>query len=242
LADKARGDWLIGNAVQIPQGVQQPFEFPHRGAGTGGEQPGRFRDKPKGQQTGLADHDLFAGVAIGLLDPAQDPREEAGLQFGTGAREQAGMTVGGEHKSPPRRFELLKRMQELFLHAWLAVKKVDIVDQQHIDPSQLGAERREFVAAERGGEEIGELLGGHQQGLWAAGMTPQLGDDPFEQVGLARACAPKEIEGMPGRSRVCERLGRGEGGGGVGPGDEIFEAAQPTGDCEGPRGLCPRRV
>jgi len=147
------------------------------------------------------------------------------------------MAIGGEHKPATGRFQLLQRVEELLLHAWLPVQEVDIVDQQHIDPPQLGPKRREFMTAERGGEEVGELFCRQQQGLWPARLATEFGDDPLEQVCLARACAAKQIQRMPGWTGLRERPGRGESGCGVGPRDKIVQATKPPGDCDSPLGV-----
>ncbi len=175
----------------------------------------------------LQDRDL--GFEIGRLNIGDQSPLEAAAQPVFNFGQLFGGTVAGDDDLLHGVVQGVKRMEKFFLRPLLAGQKLNVIDQQDIDATELVAECGHLVVAQRVDHVIGELLAGDvaDGGL---GLAPlHLMPDGLHEMGFAHAHAAIQEQRVVGFGGT---LGHGLAGG-VG---ELVAAADDEG-VEGVAGI-----
>ena len=176
------------------------------------------------QQLCLALHDGNAGLKIRRLHIGGQTPLKAGAQTLLQALDLLGGAIGGDDDLLVGVVQGVEGVEELFLRGLLARDELDIVHQQKVCHAVLHAEVLGAAGADGGDQLVGELLTGdiHDDEIGVGALD--LGLNGGQQMGLAKAGAAVDEQGVIGPGGVCRHSLRSSKRKLVGrPLDEVFE-------------------
>ena len=147
---------------------------------------------------------------VGGADVGHESGLEALAQPLLELAEVARQAVRREHDLRAGLVQRVERVEELLLGAGLGLEELDVVDEQHVDAAVRGLEALDVMAVERAEEVVRERLGGRVAHGRAAAVRGDVVGDRVEQVGLAEAGRPADVQRVVGEAG---HLGDGERGG-----------------------------
>ena len=168
-----------------------------------------------GVDAGLTDEaaqDGQSGRVVGRLDRDRQAPLEAVAQAGLEAGELAGDAIGGENELAAAFVERVEGVEELVLGVPLALEKLDVVDEQHVEVAVAALELLGPLRAQGGDELAGEGLGSRVADAETGGEGGEVVGDRNQEVGLAEPGWAVEEERVVGlrrglRDRQRRRVG-----------------------------------
>ncbi len=117
---------------------------------------------------GFGTQDRLAGFQVGRLDVGGQPPFEARTQPFFQGQHGFGRPVGGDDNLFILSVQGIERMEEFFLGRFLAGDKLDVVDQQYIDPAVFVPEGLRGMEADGVDQVVGKFFRRDIQHLLAA--------------------------------------------------------------------------